>query len=258
MKKLMTVAAAALCAAVGFGADAIESANTVGFIKSAVLEKNSYTAMGVQFKVTGEAGSETPINNLLTVDVLRTGTKLGTSVDQIQIWDDESGLFKAYYYNKDLSGWCSEDDSTKITTDTVKAGQGIFFRRANYKDGSAVTMSGEVFTGDSVTYADLEKNSYTFMCYPWPVDFKIADMEKCITVAPRSGTKLGTSVDQVLVWNDESGLFEAYYLKKEVGFVKDGEDDVTKDVIPAGTCFFFRRANYKDAGTVVFTKPAGL
>ena len=86
MKKLMTVAAAALCAAVGFGADAIESASTVGFTK---LEPGASTKRMQAFCFQNVTGGAIDLQSIVAM-----------SKGEVE---DGDGAFKIWWWSTDLS-----------------------------------------------------------------------------------------------------------------------------------------------------------
>jgi hypothetical protein len=66
----------------------------------------------------------------------------------------------------------------------------------------------------------------------------------------------GGNVDKIFVWTGSS--YSTYYLDSTLGgYVKQGESELTQDVIPAGAGFFIKKATSK-AGSITFTAPAGL
>ena len=69
------------------------------------------------------------------------GAAFGVAADQIWLWDTLANDWVKYYYRAfgtTVTGWCKAG-TTVVTTDTIPAGQGFFFRRAG--GGSADTIT---------------------------------------------------------------------------------------------------------------------
>ena len=104
----------------------------------------------------------------------------------------------------------------------------------------------------------LTARGYHFVGYPWPVEFPVNDFSTCISpIYGRTTTQgMNAAADQIHVW---TGLaWEKYYYNTTVsGFVKEGESEITNKKLAAGEGVFLLRSS-RGAGTLTFTKPAGL
>ena len=225
----------------------------VGY-QTVAVAKSSMTALGLQFKDVGALNKEVPIKSLLTVDVPKPGTGANNLTDQIHVW---TGSNWKKYYNQRNVGWVSVDqeDKTVETTDTVKVGDGIFFKRP----GSAaanLTVSGEVIVQDATIPVEVAKSSMTFLAYPWPTELEISTFYNCVSV-PKSGTGANNLTDQIHVWTGSN--WKKYFHSKSLGgyAAADNTTVLTTDKITAGTCFFFKRPGSATA-TITFAKPEGL
>ena len=234
----------------------VESANTVGY-DTATAPKNSFIAVGVQFvDPLTDAVRTVAISNLVETTNPRTGNAMNNNVDQIHVW---TGNAWRKYYNKTGVGYVLNGaaDTSKATSDTVSVGDCVFFRKGNHKDGGEAKICGAIYSGDTVEYS-LPKNAFTFVAYPWPVDFSIAKFAEIIS-NPRAGAAMNNNVDQIHVWTGNA--WRKYYNKNGVGYVENGAADTSKateDSIEPGVGVFIRKGNHKDGGTVTFTKPAFL
>ena len=234
----------------------VESANIVGY-ENLAAPRNSFIALGVQFvdPLTDEVRT-VAISNLVETTNPRTGNAIGNNVDQIHVWTGSA--WKKYYHRTGV-GYVADgaEDLTVPTSDTVSVGDGVFFRKGNFNKDGVATICGAVFMGDSVTYA-LTRNAFTFVSYPWPIEFSISDFAELIT-NPRTGNAIGNNVDQIHVWTGSA--WKKYYNRTGVGYVEDGAADLTvptSDKINPGVCVFVRKGNFNKDGALTFVKPASL
>ena len=257
MKKIMF--AAAMIAATAAVAD-VTSANTVGY-NTISVNAGTMTAMGVQFNdVTTE--NTIAVKDLLTVADPVGGGTIGTTADQIWVWNVGTGAWVKYFYRSSrgvVTGWCKEGATTE-TTDTLNNGDGFFFKRDGGVANTSVTLSGAVNTTDpSVSYT-ATAGTMTYVAYPWPVAVAVTDL---LTVAdPVGGGTIGTTADQIWVWDVSTGAWVKYFYRSSRGVVtgwcKEGATTATTDVIPVGACFFFKRDGGVATTTITFNKPASL
>ena len=158
-----------------------------------------------------------------------------------------------YYYNTTLSAWV-KDGETDPSEDIVSGGETVFFRRAS-KGAGTLNISGEVDVQTPSESVEVSANKFAFIAYPWPVKFPVTGFVDACS-KPWSGTKLLNTVDQVHRWTGMA--WSKYYYNSTLGgYVKDGENELTKDEIEPGEGVFFRRSS-KGACTLTFTKPEGL
>lgn len=218
------------------------------------VAKNSMTALGIQFNEVGSQDKEIPVKSLLSVDVPKPGTGANNLTDQIHVW---TGAAWKKYYNQRNVGWVCVDqaDKTVETEDTVKVGDGVFFRRPGSATAN-ITLSGEVCVNDATMGVDVAKNSMTFFAYPWPTSIAISNFYNYVSV-PKSGTGANNLTDQVHVWG--GAAWKKYFHSRSLGGYASADDTtkLTEDKIESATCFFFRRPGSATA-TITFPRPEGL
>ena len=243
--------------AIGARAEAISS-EIVGYAGASVT-RGSTTAIGIQFGDVTSVTEEIPIVDLLTVTGSKANTKAnsaGANVDKLMVW--RTNKYETYYLSSELGGWVksgAEEDG--ITTDTVKPGDGIFFKKASSTAGS-YNIAGKVLKSTDVETITLSRNQTTFLCYPWPVEVEIQSIAGMIAGAKSNtaANSAGQNVDKIMVWR--TNKFETYYNSSELGgYVKSGESALTTDTIDAGAGFFLKKAS-STAESITFTAPAGL
>ena len=236
----------------------IESANMVGY-NTISVSGGTMTALGVQFNDVTTANT-IAVKDLLTVADAVGGNTIGTTADQIWVWNVGTGAWVKYFYRvqrQTVYGWCKEGETSE-TTDILNNGDGFFFKR-NSTAGTSVTLSGAVNKTDpSITYT-AAGGTMTYVAYPWPVEIAVKDL---LTVAdPVGGNTIGTTADQIWVWDVTTGAWVKYFYRVQrqtvYGWCKEGETAETADTIPVGTCFFFKR-NSTAGTTITFNKPASL
>ena len=212
----------------------------------------------MQFETISETG-EFPVAQLFKHTNEMPGANYLASVDCLQIWSASAKSFKNYYLRTDV-GWVATDqqDVTKPTTDTVKAGDGVYFKRPGKSD-TELTISGQVNVTNPSTIIQITKGTTKCMTYPYPIDFKIKDLIKYIN-SPIYGANYLASVDCIQKWSPTGKAYVNYYCRTEVGWVASNQEDKTvptEDVISAGESIMFKRPGKSDA-TFTFPKPDGL
>ena len=228
--------------------------------KSTELVKDKYTALAVQFENVDQ--TEIPVKDLISITgSFTTGKTVDEGGDQIWKWDPNASGWIKYYYrggrgvDAALVGW-TKDGEDKITTETIKAGEVVFFKLAG--DTTTATLSGAVkpFTGSVNTTC--VKDMYTYLAYPWPVAMKIKDFGNYLDGEFVTGKTVDEGGDQIWVWDSNKSDWIKYYYRGGrgvdaalVGWTKDGEDSPTEESIDPGVGFFFKRAG--DTAVVTFT-----
>ena len=141
MKKLMTIAAVALCTAAVHGENGIQSANIVGY-KAEALQEGA-TMMTACFVPTTNAEEGIDLLDLTVGGEYSSGDVFVQTLTSVGLAD------KTYVYVRDRSkNWFWEDDDgNKVEEGTVKfaAGKGLWVGGV---DASALTSSGAVSTDD--------------------------------------------------------------------------------------------------------------
>lgn len=164
------------------------------------------------------------------------------------------------YYNRTNVGWVRTDqtDVTKPTTDTVKAGDGVYFKRPSSGDG-VLTISGQVFATNPTFEITINKGTTKCITYPWPIDFAIKDFGLYIN-SRRKGNGATALVDQLQKWDSAAKKYVIYYDRTNVGWVKSTQEDLTvetTDILKAGESIMFKRPSSAN-GVLTFPKPEGL
>ena len=231
----------------------------VGYNTISVPKSRLY-AYGVQFtEVSGL--TEMPVKDVLTVDDPKGAAAIAGTADQIWLWDTANAKWRQYFYSSGrgskVTGWCNSEDNTKITTDTMKNGDGFFFQRASSADGN-ITISGALKTtsADPITLA---KSRLHFICNPWPVEINIKDFESMIS-DPKGAAGIAGTADQIWMWDTTNATWKKYFYSSGRGSKVTGwcnEEDntkITEDKIGVGQGFFIQRASSAD-GTLTFVKP---
>ena len=74
------------------------------------------------------------------IDDPKGAAGLAANADQIWLWDSDNIKWQRYFYSSGrgskVTGWCAEEDNTKITEAKIGVGQGIFLQRSNMADGT--------------------------------------------------------------------------------------------------------------------------
>ena len=224
------------------------------------IPANRLCAIGIQFtEVSGL--TEIPVKDVFTVDQPKGAAGLSDPADQIWLWDTTAMNWKRYFYSSGrgskVTGWCNEEDNTKITTDTMKNGDGCFFRRSSTAQGN-LTISGAL-KPTSANPVILTANRLHFVCNPWPVEINIADFATLID-APKGAAGLSDPADQIWLWDTTAMNWKRYFYSSGRGSKITGwcnEEDntkVTEDKIGVGQGFFLRRSSTAN-GNLTFVKP---
>lgn len=205
---------------------------------------------------------EIPVKDVLTVDVPKGASKFGDTADQIWLYNTTTMDWVKYYYKSGRSGavgWVNAAvDGNTETTDTMKNGDGFFFRRSGAAVGN-ITISGALKATDADPIS-LTANRLHFVCNPWPVSFKINSIGIDV---PKGASKFGDTADQVWLYDTTTMDWVKYYYKSgrsgAVGWVNAAVDGATptEDSIGVGQGFFLRRSGAA-AGNLIWVKPAGL
>ena len=217
--------------------------------------KSKFYALAIQFEDVAANDGTVAIVNLLTCSNPQGRPSLHAWADQIHVWTGMA--WQKYFYNSDIKTW-SKDGASDATTDSVKAGDTVFFVRSSRgAAGDTITLSGGVHLATAPMSIDVVKSKYYFVSYPWPVAFGVASFKECLS-NPIGRPSLHAWADQVHRWTGMA--WSKYYYNSDLkGFVKDGESSITTDKLEPGEgCFFVRSARGVDGDTLTFTKPEGL
>ncbi len=255
MKKLMIASAlAAFCGAVM--ADGIESNNIVGYNTVPSIGKAQYVALGVQFENCN--GGAIPVKDLVSVGSIQGSGSIG-GADQIWRWNTASAAWTKYFYysSRGVTRWVESTDTTKETTDTVPAGETVFFLRNG--GTTSLTLSGAVKVMEGASSVAVGKAQLAFMANPWPTPISIASFNSNYASGstPQGSGSIG-GADQIWRWNTASSSWTKYFYYSSRGVTRwvESTDTTTEttDVIPAGEGFFFQRAGA--AATISIAAPS--
>ena len=215
----------------------------------------------IQFApVSGVAGDdgriEIPIVDLITVATPKAYPTFGNSADQIWKYDPEAGWIK-YWYRSANKNWVRQNAGTSTTTDTVKSGDTVMFRRGNGAAATTITLSGAVRPFEAVpTYSGISAGFSQFVGYPWPVEFDAITLPLYQKVGPKAYPTFGNSADQIWTYDAEKGWQKYWYRTAGKTYRLQGSTaDATTIPIAAGEGFMFRRGNGAQAETIEFTYP---
>ena len=205
------------------------------------------------------------IKDLLSIPAAdqKGANAMAVGADQIWVWDVANTSWKYYFFRKQGTktiGWCKQGE-TAVTADTLKDGDGFFFKRPG-SGAATVTLNGAVNCTDLSVPVSVAAGTMTFMTYPWPIPYAITNFVNNIPAADQKGANaMAVGADQIWVWDDVNTAWKYYFFRKQgtktIGWCKQGETTVTEDTIEPGTCFFFKRPG-SGSTTITFTKPAGL
>ena len=231
----------------------------VGYNTIPSVAQGKFVALAVQFETTD--GTAIAVKDLVSLASPSGTGAISTGADQIWRWNTAGNDWDKYFYRSGRGvtnpGWTKAGE-TAPTTDTVSAGETVFFSRAG--SATSLTLAGGVkqFTA-SASYS-VPQGKFVFMGYPWPIDFAIADFTSCYSGGTPSGTgAISTGADQIWRWNTAENDWDKYFYRSgrgvtNPGWTKSGETAPTTDVIPMGEGFFFSRAGA--TVTITFTKDA--
>lgn len=160
--------------------------------------------------------------------------------DALLVMDSATQTFTTYQ-NK-AAGWVKEGE-TEVTTDTVKPGQSVFLKKA--RQAGSITVSGKV-APEATKTVDLAVG-FNLVSNPYPVEIAIASLTGNI-----SANNNASRADSIQVLDPVSQTYTNYQCKT-IGWVKDGETEVTTDTIPAGAGIVYTKR--RQAGSLTFTRP---
>ena len=256
MKKLMTVAATALCASV-FANTAVESSNIVGYTTVPEITASQYVALGVSFENVG--GGDIAVKDLVKVGTPVGGGSLGGGTDQIWRWNTVDASWTKYFWysSRGTTQW-RKDGESKETTDTIPAGETFFFLRASTGQATSLTLAGsvkEISVDSAPKMVTVTASQLAFMANSWPTEIKVADFSSFYKEgSPIGGGSLGGGTDQIWRWNRTSSSWTKYFFYSSRGttlWAKEGEKVASTDTIPAGEGFFFQRASTDKASATI-------
>ena len=217
MKKLMIAAAVA---AVGLGASALESANTVGY-ETRNLTSNTKVINGANFVTVGE--------NTLSLQDIVMDDSVGDGGAQIWWWNTSTGKFDDYaYWYTEL--YADEEGETTLgyagwgdpmywmpISKTFALGESFWIQAGV---NASYTLSGEV-AGSSAAEeyfgVDINANEKVLMTNPFPTgSFSLQSI--------KMDSSVGDGGAQIWWWNTTTGKYDDYaYWYTELYADEEGE-----------------------------------
>ena len=243
MKKLMIVAAAALCAAVM--ADGIESANTVGYQEIPTPQGASMRCSTFRTVLA----TSYPLSEITVTGSDGIGDVVAQAISSEGVWDGEY-----YYLTEDgwgcTTGWYKDPFGSEAADDVVlPQGTALYITSAN--NDITLIVAGEVAKGD-VTVPFAQGSGQIGNCTPVAVDLNDVTVEGSDGI----GDVVAQAISSDGVWDGEY-----YYLTEDgwgctTGWYKDpfgteAADDVT---LAPGESLFVTSAN----NDVTFVFPAAI
>ena len=245
-------AAAVAAAGLAFG---IESANTVGYATVPSISDGQYVALGVQFENC--AGGAIAVKDLVTVGSPTGSGNIG-GADQIWRWNTATAQWTKYFYysSRGVKRWVVSTDTTTETTDTVPAGETVFFCRAG--GATTLTLAGAVKEMTGASSVSVSDGQLAFMANPWPTPVSIANFNSNYSSGTPTGSGNIGGADQIWRWNTVTASWTKYFYYSSRGQTRWVESTATTtattDTIPAGEGFFFQRAG--GAATISIAAPS--
>ena len=221
------------------------------------ISGGQYVALGVQFESC--AGGAIAVKDLVTVANPTASTAMGNS-DQIWRWNTATAEWTKYFSYKPRGGtahWVVSTDTSAETTDTIPAGETVFFCRAG--GATSLTLAGAVKEMTGASSVSVTGGQLAFMANPWPTPVSIASFSANYSSGtPTASTAIGNS-DQIWRWDTATASWIKYFCYKPRGgtaswVVSTDTAAETTDTIPAGEGFFFQRAG--NAATISIAAPS--
>ena len=264
MKKIMIAATAALWATVG-AADAIESANVVGY--NTVTIDKQWTILAVNFTKTD--GSNYTINEAFPYVEGMTQGAMGAA-DEIQI-QNAAGGYDTYYMANGRVGkntiaaivgkWVKNGTSVAATAE-MAPGTAFWYKAQNFATPFNVTVAGGVVTDASKKLT--VKATWTHIANPYPVPLNLNESIGYVEGMTQGAMGAG---DEIQIQNSEGGYDTYYMANGRVGkntitaivgkWVKNGTSVAADAAIPVGKGAWYKRQGATDFEMVI-TKPFAL
>ena len=219
------------------------------------ISSGQYVALGVQFENC--AGGAIPVKDLVTVGSPTGSGNIG-GADQIWRWNTAAAEWTKYFYysSRGVKRWVVSTDTTQETTDTVPAGETVFFCRAGA--ATTLTLSGAVKEMSGASSVSVSNGQLAFMANPWPTPVSIANFNSNYSSGTPTGSGNIGGADQIWRWDTATASWTKYFYYSSRGQTRWVESTVTTtattDTIPAGEGFFFQRAG--NAATISIAAPS--
>ena len=234
------------------------SANIVGY-NTATVKGGKQSSFALQFEDIANPGKAIKVDEVITGVKHKSGSQFNTGCDQLWRWDTTVNTWAKYGYraiDKKTSAWNRYDGANwqdLTDTDVLNPGDTFIFYNANSTDVT-ITLAGGVKEFTATPQYEIGNGKQRFVCYPWPVPFKVSKIKDCYT-GGKSSSQFNTGCDQIWRWDATPSVntwvkygFRAVDKKtnqwqKYENNAWSGEAlDDESDIVPAGQGFVFYNA----------------
>ena len=144
-------------------------------------------------------------------------------MDQIWRWDSVNVCWAKYGYQKPARGgtaaWrkynAATDSFSDLTaSDVVYPGETFLYFRGNNGQAS-FTLSGAVKEFTASPQYTINKGNYSFVARPWPIGFRLSDLNEIATWSSLSTVPgFGSGMDQIWRWDSANVCWAKYGYQK--------------------------------------------
>ena len=193
----------------------------VGY-NTATVAKGNYKAFAVHFSPVENPTAGISVSNLFAISSITGVAAWGGTMDQVWRWDTTENGWVKYGYQKPRNGtaaWRKYDANAKTfselaSADAVLPGETFLY----FRGGSAtatLTLSGAVKEVTASPTYTIAKGNYQFVARPWPVGFKLSDLDEIATWSAITGVAAwGGTMDQIWRWDTTSNGWTKYGYQK--------------------------------------------
>ena len=269
MKKLMTVAAVAMCGSL----IAVESANIVGY-KTDTLAGDNFNMIAIPFNAVDGKGIDLNGTDITIANHSVNDDYTEDSTDLIQVWRPDLNGYDDFYFYSDEGKWCSADgnDTPFIECDGYEnglpAGATAWYQASkNAERAGALTITVSGAIEEDADVCTLAGDNFNMVANPYPVAIDLNNSAQ-VVIANHSVNDDYTedSTDLIQVWRPDLNGYDDFYFYSDEGkwCSADGNDtpfiecDGYEDGLPAGTAFWYQASkNAERAGalTITFINP---
>jgi len=137
------------------------------------------------------------------------GNNSANSADQIALWDGSTGILVSYYLRADGVTWRQVGTTASANKLPVASGVGFFFTKRT--SSTTFTSVGSVRNNDFSLPLALGS---AFQAPGYPVSYSPSSLGGT-TANGWTGNNSANSADQLQVWDPNTGIFTAYYLRAD-------------------------------------------
>ena len=238
----------------------VTSANIVGY-NTATVNGGKQIALALQFDDVANPGKAIKVDEVITGVSHKSSSQFTTACDQIWRWDSDPSVntWVKYGYraiDKKNSAWNRYDGANwqpLTDDDVVNPGETFIYFNAN-STAVTITLAGGVKEFTATPEYTISNGKQRFVCYPWPVAFKLSNITKCYA-GGKSSSQFTTACDQIWRWDatpsvntwvkyglravdKKTNQWQKYVNNAWSGVALDDETDV----VPAGQGFIFFNA----------------